>query len=264
MTRKTIGLALSGGGARGFAHVGVLKALGDSGIPIDFIAGTSAGSFVGAAAAAGLNADEIYQFGLGLNWFKISRPSYSPRALLSNAPMKAFIEKRFESTRFEDLKIPFAAVACDFLSGTEVILKDKGDLIDAIRASCAIPGVFAPIPDEQGRLLVDGGVVSPVPVNAVKQFGPDIVVAVDLMASGSSFKSAPRTLLGMVFHSSMMLMQSISREQHLAADVVIVPQIAHIRQDQMGKMDELFQLGLAEGHAKAAEIKRLMEDQGNK
>jgi NTE family protein len=140
-----------------------------------------------------------------------------------------------------------------------VILKDHGDLTTAIRASCAIPGVFAPIPDEQGRMLVDGGVVSPVPVNALKQFGPDIVIAVDLMASGTSFKSVPRTLLGMAFHSSMMLMRSISREQHFAADVVIVPEIGHIRPDQMGKMDELYQLGLQAGNAKIDEIKGLIE-----
>jgi len=259
MTRKTIGLALSGGGARGFAHIGVIKALQDNGIPIDSIAGTSVGAFVGAAAATGLDAAEIYRFGEGMTWFKISRPSYSARALLSNAPMKAFIEKRFETTRFEDLKIPFAAVTCDLLSGTEVVLKDKGDLVDAIRASCAIPGVFSPVEDEQGRLLVDGGVTSPVPVKALKQFGPDIIVVVDLMASGTAFRSAPRTLLGMAFHSSMMLMQSISREQHFAADVVIVPQIAHIRPDQMGKIDELYELGLAAGQAKADEIKRLMD-----
>src|SRR5262245_266831 len=145
--RRTVGLALSGGGARGFAHVGVLKALQDNQIPIDCVAGTSAGSFVGAAVAAGLNADEIYKFGQGLNWFKISRPSYSTRGLVSNKGMKTLIEGQLSSTRFEDLKIPYAAVACDLETCSEVVLKDKGDLVTAIRASCAIPGVFTPVKD---------------------------------------------------------------------------------------------------------------------
>jgi NTE family protein len=258
MTRKTIGLALSGGGARGFAHVGVLKALQDNDIPIDCVAGTSAGSFVGAAVAAGMNADEIYRFGGGLNWFKISSLSYSPRGLLSNAKMKFFIEKHFESARFEDLKIPFAAVACDLESGSEVVLTE-GDLTEAIRASCAIPGVFVPVPDHNGRMLVDGGVVSPVPVNAVKRFAPDIIVAVDLMAAGSSFKSIPRTPLGMFFQSAMVLMRSISREQHFFADVVIAPEIGHIRPDQMGRSEELYELGVAAGEAKIEDIKGLLE-----
>jgi NTE family protein len=206
-----------------------------------------------------LSADEIYKFGEGLSWFKISRPQYSMRALLSNAGIKALVEKHFESTRFEDLKIPFAAVACDLETCSEVVFKDEGDLVTAIRASCAIPGVFTPVADDQGRMLVDGGVVAPMPINALKQFGPDIIVAVDLMAAGNSFISNPRTLLGMLFQSSMVMLRSISREQHFAADVVIVPEIAHIRMDQMGKMDELFELGLAAGLSKVPEIKHLLE-----
>ena len=257
--RKTIGLALSGGGARGFAHVGVVKAFEDHGIPIDCVAGTSAGSFVGAAIAAGLSADKLREFGDGFNWFKISGLSYSTRGLLSNARMKSFIERHMDSLRFEDLKIPFAAVACDLETGSEVVLKGEGDVSEAVRASCAIPGVFAPVPDANGRLLVDGGVVSPVPVNALKQFGPDIIVAVDLMGAGSSFKSIPRTPVGMFILSAMVLMRSISKEQHFSADVVIIPEIGHIRPDQMGKSDELFELGLAAGEEKIPEIKRLME-----
>jgi predicted acylesterase/phospholipase RssA len=99
----------------------------------------------------------------------------------------------------------------------------------------------------------------PVPVNALKQFGPDIIIAVDLMGAGSSFKSVPRTPLGMFFQSAMVLMRSISKEQHFAADVVIIPEIAHIRPDQMGRSEELFELGLAAGEAKVSEIKRLLE-----
>jgi len=262
MSKKTIGLALSGGGARGFAHVGVLKALADNGIKINYVAGTSAGAFVGGAFAAGMSADEIIKIGDGFNWFRISGLSYSPRGLLSNARMKTFIDSHFPCATFDDLKIPFAAVACDLETGEEVILNGGGELSTAIRASCAIPGVFMPV-DGGGKLLIDGGVVSPVPINAIRKFDPDIVIAVDLMACGASFWGRPRTLLGTLFQSAMMLLRSASRHQHYAADVVIEPQIAHIRPDQMSKMDELFELGRAAAEDKIADIKQLLEDHQN-
>jgi NTE family protein len=107
---KKIGLALSGGGARGFAHVGVLKALTDNGIPIDLVAGTSAGSFVGGAFASGLSAEEIIAIGKKISWFGVAGFSYSPRGLLSNAPMAKFINDNFPVNRFEDLPNPFESV----------------------------------------------------------------------------------------------------------------------------------------------------------
>ena len=263
MARKTIGLALSGGGARGFAHVGVLKALVDNDIPIDFVAGTSAGAFVGGAFAAGMAPDEIMRAGSGFNWFRIAGLSYSPRGLLSNAKMRDFFSQYYPSGRFEGLKIPFAAVACDLASGDEVILSGEGDISTAIRASCAIPGVFAPVDDGNGRFLIDGGVVSPVPISAIRQFAPDIVIAVDLMACGATYWGRPRTLLGTLFQSAMLLLRSASRNQHYAADVVIEPQIAHIRPDQMSKREELFELGSAAAKDKIDQIRELLADHKN-
>src|SRR5687768_10489852 len=138
MSMKKIGLALSGGGARGFAHIGVLKAFAAHSIPVDLVSGTSAGSFVGAALAAGMTADEIIEIGKKISWFNMTGFSYSPRGLLSNASMGKFVEQHFPVSRFEDLKIPFAAVACDLETGDEIILRDSGDLAFAIRASCAV------------------------------------------------------------------------------------------------------------------------------
>src|SRR5213592_4027826 len=140
MTDKKIGLALSGGGARGFAHIGAVKALVENEIPIDLIAGTSAGSFVGGALASGLTVDEIIEVGKKISWFGVTGFSYSPRGFLSNAPMEKFINDNFPVTQFEKLRIPFAAVACDLETGEEIVMKDEGDLSEAIRASCAIPG----------------------------------------------------------------------------------------------------------------------------
>jgi len=254
---KKIGLALSGGGARGFAHIGAVKALVENDIPIDLIAGTSAGSFVGGALAAGLSVDELIEIGRKISWFGVAGFSYSPRGLLSNAPMGKFINDNFPVVEFEKLPIPFAAVACDLETGDEVVLKDEGDLAVAIRASCAIPGVFMPVIDSKDRALIDGGVVSPMPTRAVRKMGAEVVIAVDLLTCGSTFWGRPSTLLGTFFQSAMMMIRTASRNQHYRADIVIEPKIAHIRPDEIAKRDELMELGEKAVLEKMDEIKSL-------
>lgn len=254
---KKIGLALSGGGARGFAHIGVLKVLVEHNIPIDMIAGTSAGSIIGGAFASGMSVDEIVAMAAKVGWTNTMRPSLSLLGLLSNAPMGKFLSQHFPVSRFEDLAIPYAAVACDFEKGEEVVLKDTGDLILAIRASCAVPGVFAPLTGEDGRMLVDGDVVAPMPTGAVRQMGADIVIAVDLMACGATFRAKPRTALGMVFQSALALLRAASSSQHYHADIVIEPQIAHLRPDEINKRDEFMVLGEQAAEKVIEEIKKL-------
>lgn len=256
---KKIGLALSGGGARGYAHAGVIKALAENDIPIDLVSGCSAGSFVGGAFAAGMSASEIVSIGQKITWFTIAGFSYSPRGLLSNAALGTFVATHLPVTRFEDLKIPFAAVACDLETGEEVVLRDQGDLALAIRASCAIPGVFVPVIDHEGRVLIDGGVVSPMPTRAVRKLGADLVIAVDLLTCGSTYWGRPTTLLGMIFQSAMMMLRTASRNQHYRADVVIEPAIAHIRPDELRRRDELVELGEKAALEKIPEIKRLLQ-----
>lgn len=254
---KKTGLALSGGGARGFAHVGVLKALAENDIPVDMVAGTSAGAFVGGAYASGLDADRLVELGKQIGWFGMAGFSYSPRGMLSNAPMGGFIEQNFPETRFEGLRLPFAAVACDLATGEEVVLHGSGDLVMAIRASCAIPGVFLPVDDGSGRRLVDGGVTSPMPTRAVRELGADAVIAVDLLTCGSDFAASPSTLIGTFIQAAMMMLQTASKNQHYMADIVIEPQIAHIRPDEIKKMNELVELGYAAAMDKMPEIKNL-------
>ncbi|HMO79171.1 MAG TPA: patatin-like phospholipase family protein [Pyrinomonadaceae bacterium] len=251
---KKTGLALSGGGARGFAHIGVLRALEEAGIEIGAIAGTSAGALVGGAYAAGLDAGRILEMGRGVSWFGISSFSYSPRGLLSNAALGRYIEEYFPVKRFEELRIPFAAVACDLKTEEEVVFKKKGDLATAIRASCAIPGVFVPVDDGTGRDLVDGGVTSPMPTRAVKKLGAETIIAVDLLTCGSNFASSPSTLIGTFVQSAMMAIRTASKNQHYRAAVVIEPQIAHIRPDEIKRMDELVELGYKAAMEKMDEI----------
>ena len=260
MTRKKIGLALSGGGARGFAHIGVLKVLGEHNIPIDFIAGTSIGSLVGGAYAAGMSAKEIEKMAHRVRWRHLIRPSFSPIALWSNAPMGKFIERHFPAKQFEELRLPFAAVTCDLKDEECVVLKDEGDVVSAIRASCAVPAVFAPI-RENGRMLVDGGVMAPVPVDAVKDLGADILIAVDLLSCGSGFRRYPSTVVGMLFISAMVLVRSLTDNQQNAADLTIIPEIAHIRPDRLSQREECLRLGEEAARARIDEILDLINDQ---
>ncbi len=255
--QSKIGLALSGGGARGFAHIGVLKVLEQAGIPIAAVSGTSAGSFVGAAVAAGLSAAHIEELARRLSWKTVLRPALSPLALFSAAPMKNFIAREFGVSDFDQLKLPFAAVAFDVKMSKQVVLT-SGDLAEAIQASCAVPGVFVPL-RRNGMMLVDGGVTSPLPVKQALELGSDAVIAVDLLSSGTAFDKTPKTGLGILLRSGLMMIQHSARNQHYRAKIVIEPRIAHIRPDQINKGDELIRLGEAAAHEKLDDILRLID-----
>lgn len=255
--RQKIGLALSGGAARGFAHAGVLKVLAEHNIPIDMIAGTSAGSLVAGAFAAGMRPDEIANMGRGLRWLSISAFSFSLKGLFSNKKLGRFIAQNFPAQRFEDVRIPFGAVACNIETGEEIVI-NTGDLATAIRASCAVPGVFTPVIGENGQTLVDGGVVAPVPTRAVRAMGADIVIAVDVLASGSAKLRNPRSAFGVVFQSGIMLLRTASRLQDDHADMTIVPEVGHIPIHDLTKMEELFTLGQESALEKIDDIKEMI------
>ncbi len=259
MTRKKIGLALSGGAARGFAHLGVYKVLKEHNIPIDFIAGTSAGSFAGGAIAAGMSVENIIELGKQISWYRMSKLSFSAKGLISNKPIADMINNKFPFNKFEDLMIPFAAVTTNLETGKEFVFKEKGDLGFAICASCAIPGIFAPLIDSDGNQFIDGGVVANVPTQAVRDMGADIVIAVDVLSCGATYWGTPSTIVGILFQSTMLLIRSSSAANHYNADAVIVPQIAHLRPDEIGKMNEFIELGEQAALAQIDEIKNLID-----
>src|SRR5712664_3399918 len=142
-----VGLALSGGAARGMAHVGVLRALEENAIPIDAIAGASAGALIGGAYAAGLSIAQLETMARKFRWRHMGRLSFSRLGLQSNAPMENFLRANLPVTRFEDLRIPFAALATDLADGTAVVMRDKGDLTFAISASVCLPAFYIPVRD---------------------------------------------------------------------------------------------------------------------
>lgn len=257
--RRRIGLALSGGAARGVAHVGVLKVLHEHGVLVDFVAGTSAGALVGGALAAGMSIAEIENFGRSLRWRDMGRMTLSRLGFQSNARLEELIRERFPITRFEDLRIPFAVVATDLHSGSAVILRDQGDVAFAIRASCAVPGWYVPVTDSQGRQLIDGGLVANVPSAVARSLGADIVIAVDVNSEGAKFLGPPRSVLGVLFQSILLVQRTAAAHQWQSADVVLKPKVGHIRWDEMTRADELIAAGEESARAAIETIKHLIE-----
>ena len=178
--RPKIGLALGSGSARGLAHLGVIRAIEEAGIEVDFIAGTSMGALIGAIYAAG-KLDQLESAFQGFDWKKAASffDVVLPKSgLLDGAKVSELVRAHIHADTIEMLAKPFAAVATDIVSGEEIIIR-SGDVIEAVRASISVPGIFTPV-RSNGRILVDGGLTNPVPVSAVRAMGADIVIAVDL------------------------------------------------------------------------------------
>ena len=176
--RPVVGVALGGGVVRGMAHIGVLQVLQAEGIPVDLVAGTSVGSLVGALFAGGYDLDELERLAPTLSWPQLVGPIWPRDGMLSNAKLGAFVESLIGAKQIEELSVAYAAVAVDRVSSQEVILRD-GPVGTAVRASTAIPGLFAPI-ERDGRQLIDGGLVNNVPASVIRSMGADIVIAVDV------------------------------------------------------------------------------------
>jgi len=261
-----IGLALSGGAARGMAHVGVLRALAENNIPIHCLAGTSAGSIVGGAYASGMSIDEIAEFGRELRWRHIGRVTMSRFGLQSNKRLEKYLRSRFPITKFEDLPIPFAAVATDLKSNAAVVMKDQGDMPFAIRASCTIPGWYVPVTDDQGRQLVDGGLVAVIPSAVTRSLGADIVIAVDVNSVGATFfgSSSSSSFIGVLLQSMMVIQKTVSARQLEMSDFVISPKVGHIRWDRLRRVDELMDAGYEAGLESIAKIRELIDSAGSK
>jgi NTE family protein len=177
-----IGYALGGGGARGLAHIGVLKVLEEHGIRPDIVAGTSMGSIVGALYSGGLTPGEIEKLALGLDWKKLVNlvdVTLPISGLLKGNRVVSLLRSIMGDMTFSQLKCDFASVATNIINGEQVVLRD-GSLIEAIRASISIPGIFTPVAVE-GRYLVDGGLINTVPVSVCRDMGAEYVIGVNVI-----------------------------------------------------------------------------------
>ena len=253
--RAGAGLALGGGFARGFAHLGVLQVLEQNHIPISHIAGTSVGSILGAAYASGAPLARIIETCRTLRFRDIARWRVSRLGLASNQRLGDLIERVFESRRFEDLRIPLAVVATDLNSGEPVVFT-QGNLVDAIRASCAFPGLFEPV--EIGtRCLADGGLVAPVPTRAARDLGAATVIGVSVgMQDGH--RGAPTNIFQVVSRavSAAQKHQLEIWERH--ADLVLRPDVQSLAWDDFDRADEAIAAGAAAALRALPRIEKLL------
>lgn len=224
-----IGLALGGGAARGFAHIGVIKALESQGIVPDIVVGTSAGSLVGALYAAGNNGFALNKLALDMDEAAISDWSVpffaSSSGVLKGEALENYVNKILNNTPIEKLKIPFGVVATDIHTGVPILFQ-RGNTGLAVRASSAVPGIFQPV-KIGGRTYVDGGLVSPVPVRFARDMGADFVIAVNISAQPDAQQAS--SSLDVLLQTFAIMGQSINRQELKEADVVIQPRLGAMK-----------------------------------
>jgi len=254
--RPGIGIALGGGFARGFAHLGVLQVLEQHRIPISCIAGTSVGSILGAAYASGAPLARIIATCRTLKFRDIGRWSVSRLGLASNHRLGDLIDRVFDSQHFEDLRIPLAVVATDLNNGEPVVLT-HGNLIDAIRASCAFPGLFEPV-NIGTRCLADGGLVAPVPTVAARALGAEFVLGVSVGIQ-DGHRGSPSNVFQVVARavSAAQKHQLEAWERH--AKLVIRPDVQSLAWDDFDRADEAIEAGATVTYRALPRIEKFLE-----
>lgn len=266
--RKKIGLALGGGIARGLAHIGVLAALKKNNIPVDMIAGTSAGSIAGAAIANNIEPEALKEMALSMglrDWASLADVRLPHGGFIAGNRIKTLLKIIIGDVDFKDLKIPCACVACDLYSGEEVIL-NSGSVLDAVRASISIPLVFA-VTKIGDRHLVDGGLVNLVPVNIVRKMGADVVVAVNVIPMSRYRQAKPKdedetkdpgmfdVIMNVIDIANMRtLLESLE-----GADIVINPDTRDFRPADFQLVQEIILQGEIAGELAVPEIQLAME-----
>jgi len=254
-SRAGIGLALGGGFARGFAHLGVLQVLEQNHIPITHIAGTSVGSILGAAYASGAPLAHVIETCRALRFRDIARWRVSRLGLASNQRLENLIKRVFESRQFEELRIPLAVVATDLTSGDPVVFT-QGNLVDAIRASCAFPGLFEPV--EIGtRCLADGGLVAPVPTRAARELGAATVIGVSV-GMQNVYRGTPTNIFQVVSRAVNAAQKHQLEIWERHADLVLRPDVQSLAWDDFDRAEEAIAAGTAAARLALPRIEKLL------
>lgn len=241
-----IALALGGGAARGFAHIGVIKALEAQGIVPDMVVGTSAGSVVAALYASGMNGFDLQKVALEMKEDMLADWTLPNRGVVKGEALQVFINQNVKGQTIQNLPKPLGVVATDLQSG-EMILFRRGDTGMAVRASSTVPGVFQPV-EINGRDYVDGGLTSPVPAQSARSMGADFVIAVDISSVGRREKLTGT--LDIMLQTFAIMGHSISRHELQDADVVVKPRTATMSSTDF----EDRHLAILEGEKAAAAI----------
>jgi len=252
--RPKIGLALGAGGLRGLAHVGVLRVLEREKIPIDYIAGCSIGSLIGALYCAGLDSETIYKLAKHLkrrHWLDFVIPKMG---IISGDRVLAMIRLLTKQKRFEELTIPLSVIATDLGNGREVIF-NEGDVATAVRASVSVPGVF--VPYQLGEILyVDGAVLNPTPIDVARKMGADIVIAVDLAHKGET--GTITNLFDVIIQAINIMERQMFNQRQEECDILIRPKVAHLSPSSFEAIDECVALGEQAAEEFLPEIKRFL------
>lgn len=261
--RPKVALVLGGGGARGLAHIGVIKVLEREGIPIDIVAGTSVGAIVGSLYAAGVPVSEMEKMADEIGWNKISDVSRTAlvklvltEKLLSNERMEDYLRKYMGHKRFDELHIPFACVATDIQTGEKIVFQE-GEVAPAVRASATIPGVFKAM-QYRHRYLVDGGIIDNIPTDAAKNLGADIVI---VSAVRSEFREYGNSNVLMTLGQSITIMGGeMAQDKLKTADVAIQPYVGDVTMTQFWRGPECLRAGIIAAQKMIPRIKDVITD----
>ncbi|MFJ7728913.1 patatin-like phospholipase family protein [Neobacillus sp. NPDC097160] len=255
MEHPKIGLAFGSGGARGFAHLGVIMALTEAGIPIHLIAGSSMGALVASFYGAGIDLDRLYKLSTSFKRKYFLDFTVPKMGLIQGKKIKEFIRVFTHGKNIEELSLPISIVATDLLTGERVIFQ-KGPIAEAVRASISIPGIFVP-EKYNGRILVDGGVTDRVPISVAKEMGADIVIAVDVSRVK---RNAEITTIYDVIMQSIDIMQSeIINNRETSADVMIRPSVEMYSSRAFTHHEEIINIGKEEAKKHLQQIETVIE-----
>src|SRR5579862_1420126 len=250
VAKPRIGIALGGGFARGIAHLGVLRVLEEEHIPVDFLGGTSAGAMLAIAYASGHPIHEIVAQARATRFKDFGNWKLSWMGLASNQRLEHYPRRYLGVSTFEELKIPLSIAATDLGTG-EPVFFNHGPLGPALRASCAYPGMFIPV-EVEGRTLVDGFLAAPVPVDAVRKLGADVVIAVFLEAANNRKPASVVDVIGLSF---AILQRHADLEWRRAADIIIEPDVKDFLWDDFERTSELIAAGETAARAALPKIR---------
>lgn len=238
--RLPIGVALSGGTAKAVAHIGVLRAFRDAGLPIDYLAGTSGGSLVAAFFAAGIPPTEIAGIAKDLSWGKLVKLRVSRLGVISSKPIEDFVKRHLGEVQFSDFAIPTAVVATDLATGERKAFR-SGDVAQAVRASCTIPQIFLPVEIEK-KYYVDGGFSEYLPVDTLRDAGETFVIGVHL-AHKTPMYGRPRNYLQLAMHLTGLVAKTNYVDSIKKADIVIHPDMDRFSPFDFEPSDDLMDAG---------------------
>lgn len=255
--RPKVALVLGGGGARGFAHVGVLRELEKEKIPVDIVVGTSVGSLIGALYADTGKVLDLEYAALTIqeeDLFDYAALSVLSGGFVKGDRLQAFLEGKLRHRTIEAMAVRFAAVAVDLRTG-ETVVFDSGSVAPAVRASCAVPGAFVPV-QHMGRTLVDGGVTNPTPADVARRMGADVVIAVNIPRAVPA--EAPTNPVAVAFQSVAIMSAQIGELRAKESDVVLRPQVGDVAYDDFTQKKRLMDAGVAAAQAALPEIQRVI------